>query len=231
MARKLTTGKAARLKRVLRRIGRLPSILDFVPPPPLPGKHPRYALIGRVAAEWSQMEHALDLIIWDMLPIDRATASCVTGQFLGIAPRFRAIAALCGEMGLPKELEEAATKLMNRTFTLSDERNRIVHDPWFGWGRTRDAKQFRSRTNKNENFGLVPVKRAEILRTIQSIEAKVAEVSRLHIKIEAALAASGRKLPAPDPAFLSQLEGTSHVAITPGFRPQPFPGSGKKGLF
>jgi hypothetical protein len=31
---------------------------------PLPAEHPAYALIGRVAAEWAQLEHALDIILW-----------------------------------------------------------------------------------------------------------------------------------------------------------------------
>ncbi len=53
--------------------------LDLFPPPPLPAKHSRYALIGRVAAEWAQLEHLLDLIIWNLLTrLDRETASCLT---------------------------------------------------------------------------------------------------------------------------------------------------------
>jgi len=52
--------------------------LDLFPPPPLPAKHSRYALIGRVAAEWAQLEHLLDLIIWNLLTrLDRETASCL----------------------------------------------------------------------------------------------------------------------------------------------------------
>ena len=136
----------------------------FKPIPPLPAQHPRYALIGRVVAEFAQLEHALDRIIWDIVGINQSTASCFTGQIGQHASKFRTITALLKEQNLlghlPKDYEKKTLiPLQGRVTFASEERNRIVHDAWFGFPRTRNARQFRSVTSKNSQFGLVAVSR------------------------------------------------------------------------
>ena len=142
--------------------------LDLCPPPPLPAKHSRYALIGRVAAEWAQLEHLLDLIIWNLLTrLDRETASCLTAHIGGYGPKLRTIVALSKMLNLPADIEKKGVNpLVGKLAPVAEERARIVHDAWFGFPRSRHTRQFRSRSSKSAKFGLVPVKRAEMLQTI-----------------------------------------------------------------
>jgi len=205
--------------------------LDLFPPPPLPAKHSRYALIGRVAAEWAQLEHLLDLIIWNLLTrLDRETASCLTAHIGGYGPKLRTIVALSKMLNLPADIEKKGVNpLVGKLAPVAEERARIVHDAWFGLPRSRHTRQFRSRSSKSAKFGLVPVKRAEMLQTIHRIVDRKQDVGRLYIKINAALEASGKRLPAPDPAFLAQSGVEDRSPATPGFRPQP--SVVKRGLF
>jgi hypothetical protein len=70
----------------------------------LPGDHPYYALIGRVASEWTHFEHILDEIIRDISQIHENVALCITRQKMGATPRFKAIEALTKYVGLPESL-------------------------------------------------------------------------------------------------------------------------------
>src|SRR5580700_5640440 len=54
---------------------------------PLPEEHPFYSVVGRVASEWSHLEHILDLTIWEIIGIRPEIAACVTSQILGVNPR------------------------------------------------------------------------------------------------------------------------------------------------
>jgi hypothetical protein len=45
-----------------------------------PADHPIYSLVGRVASAWAHLEHALDLIIWDLSEIDPQRTACITAQ-------------------------------------------------------------------------------------------------------------------------------------------------------
>jgi hypothetical protein len=189
----------------------------------LPAKHSRYALIGRVAAEWAQLEHLLDIIIWRLLSsTGRETASCLTAHIGGYGPKCRTIVALLKTLDLPADIEKAVNPLMGKLAPVAEERARIVHDAWFGLPRSRHTKQFRSRTSKSAAFGLMPVKQAEMLQTIHRIVDRKQDVGRLHIKINAALEEASRK------NFLSQGRSSltrsaagDRTSEVPGFRSRP----------
>ena len=104
------------------------------PPMPLPDQNPFYALIGRVAAEWAQIEHILDLTIWDLCAADHLLASCITGQIAGQYGRFNAIHALAAAKGFDKKMLDRIEHLSNTTAGLSKRRNRFVHDAWYTTG-------------------------------------------------------------------------------------------------
>jgi hypothetical protein len=52
-----------------------------------------YKLIGRVAAEWSRLEHALDRIIWTLAGTLYLDGACITSQLLGATARYKVICA------------------------------------------------------------------------------------------------------------------------------------------
>ena len=59
-----------------------------------PDGHEIYNLIGRVAAEWSHLEHILDRSIWKLAKVPGSRGACLTAQMMGVWPRFNAIDAL-----------------------------------------------------------------------------------------------------------------------------------------
>jgi hypothetical protein len=150
---------------------------------PLPAEHPLYATIGLVTAEWSQMEHILDLIIWELADVRHEIGSCITGQMMGHAPRFKAIQALALLTGLDKVLLDRIESLSNQTSGLAAERNRIVHDAWYFEHASGQLGQFKSPSHKSRNFGFKDIDMTTIDATLQKIRTKLTQVHRLRSDI------------------------------------------------
>src|SRR5436853_536115 len=94
----------------------------------LPEEHPFYSLIGRVAAEAAQVEHTLDLIIWELSGVKHELGSCITGQLAGAYGRFNAIQALASAKGANRALLNEIETLSNKTNGTLKLRHRFVHD-------------------------------------------------------------------------------------------------------
>jgi hypothetical protein len=61
---------------------------------PMTPDNPFYANIGRVASEWSHLEHTLDLIVWDLCDQQPRLTACITAQIMGVGGRCKAILSL-----------------------------------------------------------------------------------------------------------------------------------------
>ena len=156
---------------------------------PLPEDHPFYPLIGRVASEWAQLEHVLDLIIWDMTDGDKGDKianSCVTGQIMSHFPRFKAILALAEHRGYNKATISEIKSLRDKMFSVSEKRNRIIHDAWvlqiFGEG-MKEVGQLKSYTEKDKTFGFSPISETDMLDCINEIRGKTKKISALRSKL------------------------------------------------
>ncbi len=153
---------------------------------PLPEDHPFYPLIGRVAAEWAQLEHVLDLIIWDLTEGDKITNSCVTGQIMSHSPRFKAILALAEHRGYNKKTLSDIKSLRQKMFGVSEKRNRYIHDAWilqtFGED-MGEVGQFQNYSEKNKAFGFSPISGKDILNCIDEIKNKTKMISVLRSKL------------------------------------------------
>lgn len=152
-----------------------------------PEDHPVYAVIGRIAAEWSQLEHMLDYIIWNLADLQPPMGSCITGQMMGVTPRFKAISALSMHRGLPSGLLDRLQSLSGKTFQVQERRNRIIHDAWYVEGVTNRTSQFRSKTPKEINYGVQHVEQAWIDQTIALIRQRVQDTQELRRDILVAL--------------------------------------------
>jgi len=141
--------------------------------------HDCYRLIGRVAEEWAQLEHALDEIIWELSGVSPYFGSCITGQMIGVTPRFRAVIALATAKGLAVHKIEEVRVLMNDTYNPQDQRNRIVHDPWYLDKETGQPAQFRSMPSKKLLYGIVDIDIKEINATIDRIGRRTQRVRTL----------------------------------------------------
>ena len=97
----------------------------------IPIGDPHYAAIGLVASNWARLERFADEAIWELLQTNPALSACVTAQMMGLRPRFLAIQALLRSFAAPDKDIDTVDRLLRRSYELANERNRIVHDPWF----------------------------------------------------------------------------------------------------
>jgi hypothetical protein len=154
--------------------------------PSLPEKHPFYLLVGRVASEWSHLEHILDTTIWNLLNIQHMLAACVTSQIMGVGPRCKAIITLGHARNLPDECMKPYGRLMGDSYKHADWRARYIHDLWFT--ETPDiAKQFRAMPYIDKRFGEQEIDKADIQKLLIAIKSLQTRASDLRGKISAAL--------------------------------------------
>ena len=126
----------------------------------LPANHPFYALVGRVASEWSHFEHTLDLIIWDLARWQTSgfsdqIAACITAQIGGAIGRCHAIEALSEFRGIPdKPIISAIRKLRGDSARPADDRARVVHDAWYIEEPSHIPGVFRAMPKTDRRFGV-----------------------------------------------------------------------------
>lgn len=153
---------------------------------PLPDDHLFYPLIGRVAAEWAQLEHVLDLVIWDLSKGEKIANSCVTAQIMSHFPRFKAILALAEHRGYDKATLSKIRSLSGKMVDLAEKRNRYVHDAWIleSFGEDmNEVGQFQSYSAKTKTFGFSPITEKEILDCINDIKTKTKGISALRSRL------------------------------------------------
>lgn len=135
----------------------------------LPEDHPFYAMVGRVASEWSHVEHSLDLIIWNLLGTSQSEAACVTSQIMGVGPRCKAIINLVRFHGLPPEIEKALRRFMSDSFSAAEWRARWIHDPWYIETGTNNPGQFRAMPYIDPRYGHQDISQDELIETLAHI--------------------------------------------------------------
>jgi hypothetical protein len=122
-------------------------------------KHPYFHLIGRVMVQWAQLEHTLDLAIWDLAKhghssLDYGTLACITSQVMGPASKCEAIIALAIHKGLPDKIRSQTKTLQGRCGDAQNMRNRMAHDTWFMEIETKEVGRFRKMAKKEPEFGI-----------------------------------------------------------------------------
>jgi hypothetical protein len=151
---------------------------EYITPPV---DHGIYKLIGRVAAEWSRLEHALDRIIWTLAETLYPDGACITSQ-LSATSRYKVI---CAQLSLRTTQDSQfrryiprITTLMQKSYEPQEKRNRIIHDAWYLDAEEKAPGQFRSWPHKNPEFGVRAV-------DLDGIEQTIADATQLAEKAEA----------------------------------------------
>jgi hypothetical protein len=171
--------------------------------------HQIYSFVGRVASEWAHLEHTLDLIIWELAGIDQQDGACITAQMMGAIPRYRTILTqLRHKVRVNSDLDKFLSKinkLQGDTHDPQEERNRIVHDPWyvtFEWGANLTGRfgpetpaQFKSMPHKSPRFGIVDADMEKIEKTLEQIKQLASRADAIRQEISAALEAWREKRP------------------------------------
>ena len=149
---------------------------------PLPPDHPMHALVGRVAAEWSQVEHFLDIAIWRLAKVDDVTGACMTGQIIGSFAKMMAIKALCIHRKLDDKSFAQLKDLSIKMKGSQDRRNRILHDAWYVMetdGAEPETQQFKSMARDEWLFGFHEVDEKYVNETLEKIGRRFAEAGNL----------------------------------------------------
>jgi hypothetical protein len=143
-----------------------------------PRNHPLYALVGEISMRWSFIESLLDACIGTLADISPEITACITAQMMGHVPRCLTIKALANWRGLP-DIEDAATKLQNKLFEVSELRNRAIHDRLLI--ETREQRPFREhRMSKKElHYGLLPVDPQDLEKTLTKIDDRRKDCAKL----------------------------------------------------
>jgi hypothetical protein len=136
---------------------------------PLAPTHPVHQLIGQVASEWALFEHTLDRTIWSLLGVPNDLGACLTAQIIGATPRFNAIIALATRKKIKNDIVKQVLDLRNRSYDIQEQRNRIIHDPWFmALGLSPQVAQFKS-PKKEPVFGMADIDQSNIKKLIAGI--------------------------------------------------------------
>ena len=151
---------------------------------PLPEDHEYFGMAGRVASEWSHLEHLLDRIIWAMSDFENEIIACITAQIPGVPGRCRAIQALGGLIGIENETLKRVKKLKGDAYEVGDLRARVVHDPWYLELPSGSVAQFRA-----VPYGLEEISAQKIEGTIEKIRKLQSRAKDLNRDIRFALKA------------------------------------------
>jgi hypothetical protein len=88
---------------------------------------------------------------------------------LGATNRFKTIITLLKERGASPTLIGQAQKIMNTSYDVAEERNRIIHDPWYFGKASKLTFQRKSMPSKNPRFKIEYVDDATIEKTLKLI--------------------------------------------------------------
>jgi hypothetical protein len=122
---------------------------------PLPDDHPAYGLIGLITSECARIEHFLDATIFEFagLQSQARMGACITGQMIGMYPRYQALHQLALEAGAPAAIQKEIGRLEQTSNSVATRRNRAVHDAWMEEATTKEIAQFRTKTKKEPAYG------------------------------------------------------------------------------
>jgi len=165
----------------------------------LPDDSPVYASIGRVAAEWSRLEHHLDQGIWRLSGLQGEVAACLTAQISGHNNKCATLIGLAQSQKMSETIIKKIKKLQDSLFRASDPRNRAVHDYWVSTrinstkGVFEGAGRFKSMSRKEMKYGAEIEDPNFFKSTIDRIQRRRNELLEINAEISKELAAREKR--------------------------------------
>lgn len=149
------------------------------------------AAIGLVAITWADFELAVDRCIWVLLKVDQQIGACVTAQMNSMFNRMNAMTSLAQERGASDPLRKKLSVLAGKLGSLSEERNRVVHDARFWMVERKKIGRFQATAKANLKFDV----QTETISSLYEIAQRMEAHKQEFMKIWAELAAELGKLP------------------------------------
>ncbi|MCA0004666.1 hypothetical protein LB567_12895 [Mesorhizobium sp. B264B1A] len=146
----------------------------------IPEGDPHYAAIGLVASNWARLERTADEAIWELLQAAPPLSASVTAQMLGLRSRMSAIKGLLESLGASDDSIARVERLFSSSYGLNDQRNRIVHDPWFYNTHTGERARYAATVDKKgkpvlDFVGVSKDELADIAKRIHDLDQKMWE--------------------------------------------------------
>lgn len=164
---------------------------------------PHYKEIGKVAANWAVLELLVGSALWRIAQVNDYEGACLTAQIPNMARRIDALAALVKVRGGSKGIVTKINKFGEDTFGLNEQRNRIVHDPWYIDRVTGEIQRLEVSAKRTLKFSYVAVSVNEIQAVVDLIHNHINRWDDLAKEIFAELESSPEK-PPPETQLLSE---------------------------
>jgi hypothetical protein len=136
---------------------------------PLPDGHVIFTLVGQAASEFARLEHILDETIWKLADLIPHRGASITAQIMGAGPRCSTIKALLTQRNFPTETIQKVKLFEGALHDISENRNRLIHDPWYLQESTDTSSQFRAMPRRTLEFGYKPISEEDVQRDIAGI--------------------------------------------------------------
>lgn len=120
----------------------------------------------------------IDAKTLELAKIKFETGLCITTQIAGPARKLDAYIAVARHLGVKKVISDLESFAKDTT-SLSERRNRIVHDPWIV-EKNHIPSRLEATARKTLRFLLVPVDTAEICKLCSSIKDHTERFAIIH---------------------------------------------------
>jgi hypothetical protein len=149
----------------------------------IPEFQPYLLAVGKLSARWSLFEYTLNDIIWELGNLSPKTGTCLTAQLIGPRPRFRCLAALLTLREANKRLIKCANSMSVEAESLSQQRNRYVHDPVVFRSSDKSFHIMETTADRKVKHGVFLVDIADITKLTNEIADLQRELEFLHARI------------------------------------------------
>jgi hypothetical protein len=156
-----------------------------------------YEAVGRVSNAWATFEFYTDKLIWWAANVAEPIGACITAQYIGPGPRFRALAALVKLRGANADLIKAINKFSTTAQGVAGERNRWAHDPMFVDVESGEVLRYQVTADRALIFELKLAVITDMVALEKKIWGAVNELNALGERIHRELSALPRTPPQP----------------------------------
>lgn len=141
------------------------------------------AAVLRGISAYARLEHQVDELIWKLAEIEPEIGACLTAQIVSIAPRMDALITLAYAQHVSEECLTRLNKFKARIGGLSNERNRLAHDPWFSGFQTDKLFRLEKTARGKLIHRFQPVTEEELGEYERKVESAHADFSQLSSEI------------------------------------------------
>jgi hypothetical protein len=143
--------------------------------------------IGRVATSWAGLELIINVMLWDLMNVEKAAGDCITSQIFSPTGRSKALVSLIRLRGGQQALVTAANKFTARYIGLGERRNRYVHDAWLHNRATNDIAKLQITADRELVYKEEPTKVSELLALEADINKASDDLATLYKSLVAEL--------------------------------------------